>query len=150
MIRLAAVLALVATIGAGCASARYGIGDSVTTEKVIHLHPGKTNRQEVLTIFGKPDIIKKLEEGSVEEFTYLQGKNESVSWMILSGYLLYQPVRGASGTRMLIVRFKEGILDRFLATDGKLTLKEGYGEEKEKKERGGSPQDQKKGKEGRK
>lgn len=125
MIRLATLLALVAVVTSGCASARKGIGDNVTTGKMIHLVPGKTSRQEVLAIFGRPDLVKKMND-SQEEFTYLQGKNESVSWMILSGYLLYQPVSGFSGTRILIVRFKDGILDRFIATDGKQQIKKGY------------------------
>ena len=109
----------------GCASARRGIGDNVAVPKIINIVPGETSESEIRMIFGVPDIAKDLDEGEVE-YTYIQGRNDSVSWLVLSGYLLYHPTEAFMGDRILIVNFKDGKVRRFLASDGKMAIKKGY------------------------
>ncbi len=127
MNRLLALILLPALLCGGCASARRGIGDNVTVPKIIEIIPGETTRSQIRTIFGKPDFENDLGEGKVE-YTYLQGKNNGVSWLILSGYLVYHETTAFSGNTILIVRFDGETLQRFLASDGKLTIKKGYEE----------------------
>ena len=123
----------------GCASARKGIGDNVTAEKIVEIVPGETTESQVRMIFGKPDIANDLGDGELE-YTYIQGKNENVSWLLLSGYLLYNPNEAFVGNRILIVRFRDGLVRRYLASNGKLTLKKGY----EKAEEGDSTKEEEK------
>ena len=125
--RLLILPVLVVLLGAGCASARRGIGDNVTVPKIAEIIPGKTTRAEVRTTFGKPDLVKDIGEG-VEEYTYIQGKNDAVSWLVLSGYLVYNPMNAFSGNRILIVRFDGETVSRFVASDGKMLLKKGFKE----------------------
>lgn len=134
-IRFSLTLLVAALLAAGCASARRGIGDNVTIPKIIDIIPGKTTRVEVGRMFGKPDLVKDLGRGKTE-YTYLQGKSDSVSWLILSGYLLYHPTTAFSGDRILIVRFEDDKVERFVASDGKLTLKKGYEKEPQDKSSG--------------
>ncbi len=133
MIKRLFLIVIAAAIATGCASARKGIGDNVTVSKVVSIIPGKTTRAEVQTVFGKPDIVKEVGKGAVE-YTYVQGKNDSVSWLVLSGYLVYHPTRAFSGSRLLVIRFEGETVARFVASDGKLTLKEGFEEEAKRKE----------------
>jgi len=107
---------------AGCASARQGIGDNLTVEKIDTLRIGKTNSTQVKALFGKPDITNNLKSGEVE-YTYLQGRSDSTSWQIVPGYRIYGTAEGLAGSVILLMRFKEGVLDFFMATDGKLTIK---------------------------
>ena len=126
--RLSFLVLILVPIAAGCATAREGIGDNVTAAKIVNLVPGKTTRAQVRLIFGQPDIVKQL-GGGAEEYTYLQSKDEAVSWLILSGYLIYHPTTGFSGNRILVIQFEGDTVARFIASDGRLTLKKGYGEE---------------------
>jgi outer membrane protein assembly factor BamE (lipoprotein component of BamABCDE complex) len=118
----------------GCASARRGIGDNLTMPKIIEIVPGETTRAQVRTIFGKPDIVKELGEGKVE-YTYLQGRSDGVSWLILSGYLIYHQTTAFSANRILIVRFEGEKVARYIATDGIQMLKKGYSKEEEEPSR---------------
>ena len=99
------ILLLFAVVLTGCASARRGIGDNIEADKIINIIPGETTRSEIRTIFGKPDIAKKHKDGT-EEYTYIQGRNDSVSWLLLSGYLVYRPTNAFSGNRILIIYFE--------------------------------------------
>ena len=119
------ILPIILLLVMGCASAREGIGNNVTVPKIIDIIPGETTESDIRMIFGKPDIAMDKEEGEVE-YTYIQGRNDSVSWLVLSGYLLYHPTDAFRGDRILIVRFKDGRVDRFLASDGKFAIKKGY------------------------
>jgi outer membrane protein assembly factor BamE (lipoprotein component of BamABCDE complex) len=127
--RLLAGIALVAA-AAGCTAAREGIGDTITLEKITQLQPDGTSRTEVRKLFGKPDIIKTLDRGE-EEYTYIQGRNDTQSWFLLSGYLIYGTTHGFSGNRVLLLRFKDETLIRFVASDGTLTIKKGYEDNEE-------------------
>jgi outer membrane protein assembly factor BamE (lipoprotein component of BamABCDE complex) len=131
-----AILALFLLLLTGCASARRGIGDNLEAQKIINIIPGQTTRSEIRMIFGKPDIAKEHEDGT-EEYTYIQGRNDSVSWLILSGYLVYHPTTAFSGNRILIVYFENDKVKRYFATDGKLTLKKpapsGRGKKRERR-----------------
>jgi len=131
------ILALSILLLAGCASARRGIGDNIEAQKIIDIIPGHTTRSEIRMIFGKPDIAKEHEDG-MEEYTYIQGRNNSVSWLILSGYLVYHSTTAFSGNRILIVYFENDKVKRFIATDGKLTLRKPAPQEEEKSGKGGS------------
>ena len=126
--RLLTTVALFGLI-AGCASAREGIGDALTLDKILQIKPGETSRAEVRKLFGMPDIVKSLDRGE-EDYTYIQGRNDSQSWFLLSGYLLYGSNVGFSGNRILLLRFKGETLVRYIASDGTLTLKKGYGDDK--------------------
>jgi outer membrane protein assembly factor BamE (lipoprotein component of BamABCDE complex) len=131
---LSVFLALLTLFLAGCASARRGIGDNLTVPKIIEIVPGETTRAQVRTIFGKPDVVKELSDGSLE-YAYIQGRNDSVSWLILSGYLVYHPTTAFSGSRILVVCFEGEKVSRYVATDGIQMLKKGYSKEEEEPSR---------------
>lgn len=106
----------------GCASARAGIGDNLTLEKINTLTIGRTTSSAVRALFGRPDIVKKLDSGELE-YTYLQGRSDSAVWQIVPGYRIYGTVEGLAGNVILLLRFKEDTLDFFIASDGRLTIK---------------------------
>ena len=108
----------------GCASARRGIGDNLTVEKIDTLRIGKTTDSRVKALFGSPDLVKNIESGEVE-YTYLQGKSGSVGWQVFPGYRLYGSADALSGSVILLLRFREKVLDFFIATDGRLTIRKG-------------------------
>ncbi len=107
---------------AGCASARQGIGDNLTLEKIDRLVVGRTTVSETTVLFGRPDIVKNLESGEVE-YTYLQGRSDSTGWQIVPGYRIYGTAEGLAGSVIILMRFRENILDFFIATDSRLTIK---------------------------
>jgi outer membrane protein assembly factor BamE (lipoprotein component of BamABCDE complex) len=97
--------------------------------KIGRITPGETTRDQVRLIFGEPDLSTEVRQG-VEEFTYLEGKNAVESWLVLSGYLLYHPTEAFSSDTILLIRFKDDKVARFIASDGHTTLKKGYKEDK--------------------
>jgi hypothetical protein len=119
----AGVICIIIVLAAGgCASARQGIGDKLTLDKINRLTIGRTTVSEVRTMFGRPDFVKNLESGEVE-YTYLQGRSDSSVWQILPIYRVYGSVEGLAGSVILLLRFRENALDFFIATDGRLTIK---------------------------
>lgn len=111
-------------IAAGCASARRGIGDNLTVEKMDTLAVGKTTASRVKALFGRPDLVKNLKSGEVE-YTYLQGKSGSVGWQVFPGYRIYGSADALSGSVILLLRFRDGVLVSFIATNGRLTIQKG-------------------------
>ncbi|TET37267.1 MAG: hypothetical protein E3J72_06395 [Planctomycetota bacterium] len=109
-------LLLVLLLASGC-SYRAGIGTNLAEEKVKNIRCAGENGQfsadDIRARFGEPQMILDL-GGGRERWTYLESRVDSLSWLILSGYLIYRPSWVEVKNTMLEVIIKDDKVEKVL------------------------------------
>jgi len=127
------ILLTVFVAASGC-SYRLSIGSNLAEEKVNDIKSAvagagsEVSADHIRAKFGEPQMILDLGSGRMR-WTYLESSVDSLSWLLLSGYLVYRPSWVEVKNSMLEVIIKDDKVENVLFVGD--TVHETSAEEKE-------------------
>ncbi|APG52679.1 TPA: outer membrane protein assembly factor BamE [Providencia alcalifaciens] len=121
---LAGLVGLTVSLMAGCASSGNHSIKNETQESIdSKLVKGKTTKEEVKLIFGKPSATTFSSETG-EQWIYTLANTQIKGTTLIPFYGLFD---GGSDTQVkqLIVIFKDGVVDKYMLSDSEIETKSG-------------------------